>query len=255
MESTQTASVTPKVSLRSELEEIGNSIKKIEEKDYTYLDCSKYVVARLDGKCFHTFTRKFEKPMDAQIVEAMHEGALAVMKSFRGSFAYFQSDECTLVISPKLGKDNNMIPLPYKGRRDKLVSLLASTFSVTFSMKIGRPAHFDCRIFNVDDLQTVLNVIRWRQLDAFRNGISAIAQHMFSPKQLLNKGVGDMKLMIGEELEKYKSTHLIHGTFIYTEEYTETDSTIRHRLVSFVFGTEDRIVNLEKELQERQIKI
>ena len=58
------------------------------------------VIMRLDGKAFHTLTRKHcEKPFDAKFQDAMVAGAKGCLEMISGAqCAYVASDECTILI-------------------------------------------------------------------------------------------------------------------------------------------------------------
>lgn len=57
------------------------------------------VVIRIDGKSFHTFTRKFEKPFDEVLIDTMHETMKYLCENIQGCvLGYTQSDEITLIL-------------------------------------------------------------------------------------------------------------------------------------------------------------
>lgn len=68
-------------------------------KSFETLDtCLKetYIVARIDGKGFHTFSKEnsFEKPNDIKALEVMNKAALSVCETFKDIIiAYGESDE------------------------------------------------------------------------------------------------------------------------------------------------------------------
>ena len=52
------------------------------------------VIIRVDGRAFHTLTRKMERPFDYGFIRAMVSGARAVASDAQGcELAYVQSDE------------------------------------------------------------------------------------------------------------------------------------------------------------------
>ena len=55
----------------------------------------------------------------------------------------------------------------------KLYSLLAAEASGRFSLALGRPAAFDCRISVLPTIELVVDYFRWRNEDAARNALSA----------------------------------------------------------------------------------
>lgn len=57
------------------------------------------VAIRIDGKAFHTFTRKFQKPFDEILIESMQKTMKYLCENIQGSvFGYTQSDEITLIL-------------------------------------------------------------------------------------------------------------------------------------------------------------
>ena len=57
------------------------------------------VVIRIDGKAFHTFTRKFQKPFDEILNRSMQETMKYLCENIQGCvFGYTQSDEITLIL-------------------------------------------------------------------------------------------------------------------------------------------------------------
>lgn len=128
-----------------------------------------YIVARLDGHGFTRLTKKewdLEKPFDIRFRDAMIETVKHLMNSeFRLIYGYTQSDEISLLFHPK---DNTF------GRKDrKLISILASEASVTFSMNTGKAAVFDTRLVPLPTTENVVDYFRWRQEDAHRNSLNS----------------------------------------------------------------------------------
>jgi tRNA(His) 5'-end guanylyltransferase len=159
------------------------------------------VILRLDGNSFSKFTkqRKFEKPFDQNFTNAMWETAKAVLKYCSGSqVAYVQSDEITVLLRNDLSLDTS----PFLANRiNKICSLVASTASVTFCNYLNKrkveineseeeasyveaafvEAVFDLRAFVVPPSE-VNNVFLWRQQDAFKNCVSAVAWYGLGKK-------------------------------------------------------------------------
>lgn len=57
-------------------------------------------------------------------------------------------------------------------------------------------AVFDCRVWNVDDMNEVYLNYQWRQDDCIKNSISMAAQAQFSHKELHGKGSEEKKAML-----------------------------------------------------------
>jgi tRNA(His) guanylyltransferase len=150
------------------------------------------IIARLDGRAFHTFTRGLNRPFDVRMGLAMQETAKALVEEFHADVGYTQSDEITLAWKT---------PTLFSGRYQKLTSVLAGYASVVFARYIQRLFEypegarqlnstpvFDCRVFQVPDLDTVIDVLAWREYDAVKNSVSMAAQSVYSHSQLHKKG-------------------------------------------------------------------
>jgi len=166
----------------------GDLFKALEGK--IALDWQVPVVIRVDGRAFHTVTKKMkcEKPFD----RAFHRSMICAAKSICGDaqnvrMAYIQSDEISILLYEK-----NVEAQPWFGNRlQKLVSISASIATRAFDSDNGVPAYFDARAFNVP-VELVQKYFYWRYKDARRNSISMLAQSMFPHKKLQNKGGREM---------------------------------------------------------------
>lgn len=172
---------------------------KAYEKEFTShkLDSTKPVIVRLDGKAFHSYTRGLDKPFDADLLLAFDKTIEDLNKHIHFDLAYHQSDEITLVFLPKLENSE----LIFSGKVSKINSVLSSMVSVFFNraMEISKLAFFDCRCFNVPDLDEATNAVYWRMQDAFRNSVSMVAQANYSHKELYKKSCKEMQEMLGDE--------------------------------------------------------
>jgi tRNA(His) 5'-end guanylyltransferase len=225
-----------RISLAKEIHDLHTLVKNIEHDKLPILDPSKYTIFRLDGHKFSNFTKPFDKPYDKDLIQAMIKTSSDLLNYLNASIAYTQSDEITLLIPPCTSLDFN-------GRRQKLETLSASYCSVRFNywllstldrssdldvveistnkmtkIKSGT-AHFDCRILQCDE-DNVCNIFRWRYLDAFRNGIYALACNLYSHKQLMWQNSKEQIEMVLEKLSEKNidldtfDPHLFHGTWI-----------------------------------------
>lgn len=139
-----------------------------------------YIVARLDGHGFTRLTKKewnLEKPFDERFHKAMVATLGHLMEcGFRIIYGYTQSDEISILFHKA---DNSF------GRKErKLISLLASEASVSFSLSVGKSAIFDCRLVPLPSADSVADYFRWRQEDCLRNSLNS---HCYWA--LRNKGV------------------------------------------------------------------
>lgn len=133
------------------------------------LDPALYLAARIDGRGFTRLTKEicpFEAPFDAVFRDYMVETVRHLMTcGFRVVYGYTQSDEISLLFH----KDENSF-----GRRvRKYNSILAGEASAKFSVQLGMPAAFDCRMIPLPDVERVCDYFLWRQEDALRNALNA----------------------------------------------------------------------------------
>lgn len=157
------------------------------------------VIARMDGRAFHTFTRGLEKPFDMRLVECMKKTTQELVERFNAKLGYTQSDEITLVWLP--GADDQLF---FDGKVFKFNSVLASTCSVIFMRnlldllpeKAENLPVFDCRAWQTPNEYEAALAIYWRERDATRNSINTLAQSLYSHKQLQGKKVPEVHDML-----------------------------------------------------------
>ncbi|MAG56343.1 MAG: guanylyltransferase [Planctomycetes bacterium] len=128
-----------------------------------------FIAARIDGRNFTRLTKdvhKFEAPFDERFRDYMVDTTAHLMNcGFRIVYGYTQSDEISLVFH----RDDTSF-----GRKlRKLNSVLAAEASAKFSLCLGDPAAFDCRISQLPDLEALVDYLRWRNEDAHRNALNA----------------------------------------------------------------------------------
>ena len=128
-----------------------------------------YMVARLDGRNFTRLTKdicRFETPFDTRFRDIMVNTTRTLMDcGFRVIYGYTESDEISLLFH------KNEEAFGRKVR--KYDSILAGTASSSFSLRLGRPAVFDCRMILLPDIKHVCDYFLWRQEDANRNALNS----------------------------------------------------------------------------------
>ena len=188
------------------------------------------LLARLDGRAFHTFTRGLKRPFDDAFAGCMRQTAASLVEEFHAAVGYTQSDEITLAwYIPAAARDSQY---PFDGRYQKLTSVLAGWASATFTRQVDAALPekskalpvFDCRVWQVPTLDDAVDVFRWREWDAVKNSISVAAQSVASHKAL--HGVGsrqklDMLIAHGINWNEYPA-HFKRG--IYLQRGVETRS-------------------------------
>lgn len=160
------------------------------------------VVARLDGKGFHNFTKGMERPYDKRLTDIMVKTMLHLVEAADAKIGYTQSDEISLIIYSGSYESQTY----FDGKIQKLTSVLASMATMHFNSLIGsqfesrlwvRPnAIFDCRVWTVPNKEEAVNAILWREFDASKNSISMAARSHFSHKELQNKTGSEMQEML-----------------------------------------------------------
>ena len=178
-------------------------MKSYEEVPRTRLTPRMPMIIRVDGRAFHTYTKKIEhrdepeSPWNGVMRDAMTDAARALMREISGAkIAYIQSDEISVLVTDY---DKLSSQAWFDKVAQKVCSVSASIATMAFNCNIrayideGLPASmfpatatFDARAFVVPK-EDVCNYFVWRQRDAEKNSISMLAQHHFSANQLHGK--------------------------------------------------------------------
>jgi tRNA(His) guanylyltransferase len=177
--------------------------KDAEKEHRSYLPKERWVVLRLDGKAFHTYTNGLDKPFDALFIEAMNQTAAELCAAFTGALmGYVQSDEISIILDTKTKMGYE--PL-LAGQIQKIISISAAT--ATWHFNKARMVQgfndsfglFDSRIALIsEDPEDVGDYIDWRRGDAVKNSVSMAAENHFSPRVLHGKNSVERKQMLAE---------------------------------------------------------
>ena len=173
--------------------DLGDRMKNYENTLRQYLTPRMPVIMRIDGKAFHSLTRKCKKPFDVDFASAMDCTARKLLNEIQNSrMAYVQSDEISILLI-----DYNTFQSQqwFGGNIQKMVSVSASISGVEFSQIFGKNGYFDSRVFILPK-NDIVNYVIWRQQDCTRNSVSSVAQSLYSPKQLHQKSNSKMQDMI-----------------------------------------------------------
>lgn len=156
------------------------------------------VVARVDGRAFHTLTRKLkaQQPFDDKFISLMDDTCKFLVEETHAVVGYVQSDEITLLLS-----DDSF----FNGRFQKLTSVIASLAAAKFNrllverytdIPLGNVfPSFDTRVWVVPTKEEAVNAVLWREYDASKNSVAMLAQSLFSHKDLQNKNGNEMQGM------------------------------------------------------------
>lgn len=176
---------------------IGNRMKENYEDRYRIkLTRRVPVIIRLDGKAFHTLTRKCEKPFDLYFQKCMEYAAEGLCEKIQGAkCAYVQSDEISILLTDF---DTLTTEAWFDYNLQKMVSVSAAIasnrFTISWHVKQSQIA-FDSRAFNIPK-EEVCNYFIWRQQDWIRNSVQMLAQVHFSHKELHGKNQSEMHDML-----------------------------------------------------------
>jgi tRNA(His) 5'-end guanylyltransferase len=146
-----------------------------------------YVVIRIDGRGFHTFTKNLERPYSRQLADALDQAALALCQEMIGCrFAYGQSDEYSFLLTDF---EKETAPLWFDGNVQKIVSVSASLFTAYFNRAFPSDniAAFDSRVLVISQKAEVEKYFLWRQLDASANSINMLASAHYTHAELVGK--------------------------------------------------------------------
>lgn len=179
---------------------LGDRMKKYEKSFSGFLPQRMPMIIRVNGKAFHSFTRKFSKPWDEDIRDGLTSAAQSLIKEIQGAkLAYLQSDEISVLIT-----DYDSLQFePWLNKSiQKISSVSASIATMSFNLSMLDQDHrhdacFDARCF-VLPKEEVCNYFIWRQQDAIRNSIQGLGQKHFPHKELQRKNCNNIKLMLKE---------------------------------------------------------
>lgn len=179
---------------KMQADDLGDRMKMYEGAATTRFTGEKPVCARLDGRGFSKYTKDFKKPFDPKISGTMAYVTKELVGATNATIGYTQSDEITLIWKEK--------PF-FDGKIMKMVSVLASMASVGFNDTIVLPysfgerkALFDCRVWEVPNLDEAANVLLWRALDAKKNAMSSACRTKYTTAEMFGKSYDDMHQML-----------------------------------------------------------
>ena len=206
--------------------EFGNRMKSYETKEKILSGIP--FIARIDGKSFSKWTKRFKRPFDESLHNAFIEITKTLIYETSALIGYTQSDEITLVF----GEAND-----YFGRKtQKLCSVLASIAAASMNKQniSEQLAFFDCRVFGVPTQSEATNAILWRELDCTKNAIQSAGHANFSHNQLhkLNCDQIQEKLWSEKQINfNDYCSEFKRGSFIQNQVYEKTPGVMRSRII------------------------
>lgn len=162
------------------------------------------LLARLDGRAFHTFTRDLKRPYEHGMSVAMIETTRYLVQEMTAVVGYTQSDEITLAW---FESSQSASDYAFDGRFQKLASVLAGMASTRFYQlvleqlpgKAKATPHFDCRVWQVPTLADAADVFVWREDDATKNSITMAAGAYYSDAELDGRSSGVKQEMLWQK--------------------------------------------------------
>lgn len=188
------------------MDSLGDRMKGFYENAYrNYLTRRTPVIIRVDGKAFHSFTKKFGRPYDMVFKKTMWDTTKYLCENIQNArIGYVQSDEISILLidynkfTTAAWFDNNI---------QKMCSVAASMATMAFNRFFTArvleyrdgddyeksqyylyrekfySAMFDARVFNLPESE-VCNYFIWRQQDATRNSIESFGRYYFDEEEL-----------------------------------------------------------------------
>lgn len=162
---------------------LGDQLKAVEAASQHAVRPDQFMVVRVDGRAFHSYTRGLPRPFDTTLMDDLDAATVALLGDMSATaVAFTQSDEISVVAAPTA---NPGFAHWFGGRTDKVASIAASVVTATFNQRRpGRLAHFDGRVFGLDTAAEVTDYLEWRAADARRNAISMLTQDQFTHREL-----------------------------------------------------------------------
>lgn len=197
-----------------------------ESRSKSYLTRRTPVIIRLDGKAFHTYTKKLVKPFDEGLISDMETTTKYLCENIQGvKLGYCQSDEISLIL---IDYEALQTQAWFDYNVQKMTSISASMAAAKFNQlrlqrifnetqnfidnnfteplrngatvniaaenmsKIQNLALFDSRVFNIPR-EEISNYFLARQKDAVKNSIAMLAQSLYSHKELHGKNGNEMQ--------------------------------------------------------------
>lgn len=177
---------------------LGDRMKEYERTSDAKLVRRLPMIVRLDGKAFHSWTKKTGcvRPFDHTFIEMMMGLAQYLCENIGGAeLAYGQSDEISILVRD----DQNINTGAWFDKRlQKVVSIVASMatywFNANNAFERKFPAFFDARAFILPE-DEVRNYFIWRQEDATANSLSMLAQSLYKHGELQRKKWAELQEM------------------------------------------------------------
>lgn len=216
------------------------------------------VIARLDGRAFHTFTKGLDRPYDKRLSDLMIKTTKMLVKATNARCGHTQSDEISLVWLAEEWESD----IFFSGKLQKMNSLLASMASTYFNLMLPNflpekaekiqnwvaleegespIPQFDSRVFQVPTDFEACNCFIWREQDATRNSVQMAARAYYSHNECHLKDCSQLQEMLfqaGVNWNNYPG-FFKRGTYV------------RRRVLEMAFTADELAVLPEKHAARR----
>lgn len=212
----------------------GDRMKSYERTTKHILSPRTFTIVRVDGRAFHTYLRKADKPFDETVIDAMDATAVALCDAMAGvRFAYTQSDEISILLTDLDPKTQPW----FGGEIQKIASVSASIATMAFNRyhpgfdtdRLGRSATFDSRVYTIPSRIEVASYFLWRQQDAISNAVSMAAEAHIPSRQLMGVSVAQRQELLFERGINFKTAYsdrIRRGGVVIRETYRVESQTL-----------------------------
>lgn len=187
----------------SKFDTIGDKYKSLEKEYRNQFEKDKFIILRLDGKSFHTFTKGMKKPFDDRLHTVFSETLKYLCENIDlVKIGYYQSDEISLVLYNDSEKENK--EYWFDNKVEKILTIATSICTAKFNEeyrnlgKFGRKdfGFFDARGFIVNNWNEVIEYLIWRVNDSIKNSV-----YLYSYEALKNKGYNPTKILLNKSVK------------------------------------------------------
>lgn len=169
------------------------------------LDHQKPLILRLDGRAFSHWQRGLQAPFDDNLATLMQRTTAHLVKETHAQCGYTCNDEISLILLNTQPDQN----YAFGGKVHKWNALTAAEASVYFQIEKQTlplpdvhkrtPVLFDCRVFQVSDLETASQYLLWREEAAIRNSVATLARHHLKTISLHNKNTPELLQLLSDQ--------------------------------------------------------
>ncbi len=176
------------------MDSLGDRMKGYEKVSRYYLTRRMPLIIRVDGRAFHTHTKRYSPFSDVLDTRLTHTAMFLCENIAGAKFAYRQSDEISILV---VDYDKLTTEPWFDKNLQKVVSISAALATAkynSFHPFTDLPT-FDSRAFVVPR-EEVTNYFIWRQQDWTRNSILMLASMWFSHKEMHGKNTDELQDML-----------------------------------------------------------